>query len=225
MSTSAATIHLRNVKPSALEAALDGLNNELELKAKIDGSWTSLHADDPAFIAGAAKLALQLSKALGTVAVSFVLFDDSAVTCSTFAKGLKGESLSVMAGQRTKFDPAAWKRAGLDTAKLERLAKPFQDVTEAAMLLAGALKIPTRTVLVDDVAQLVDEPAPKARPAAKPKLDPALAKEWAKLERDAKASGVSVPSFQEFLEMQGDAPDSDDVRGMIHLLRTKFIAN
>jgi hypothetical protein len=223
MSNSAATIHLRNVKSSRdLETALASAS-KLELMTRTDGAWTSIHGDDPTFIADAAKLALQLSKSLGTVAVSFVLFDDMAVTCSTFAKGLKGESISIMEGQRTRFDPAAWKRAGLDAAKLERLAKPFKDVNEAAMLLAGALRIPLRTVLLEDPSTLEDD-APKAKPAAKPKLDPALAKEWAKLERDAKATGVAVPSFQEFLEMQGDAPDSDDVRGMIHLLRAKFVA-
>lgn len=223
MSNSAATIHLRNVKSTReLEAALSSFS-ELELTSRTTGAWTSIHSDDAVFIADAAKLALQLSKSLSTVAVSFVLFDDMAVTCSTFAKGLKGESISVMEGQRTKFDPAAWKRAGLDAAKLERLARPFKDVNEAAMLLAGALRIPIHTVLIDDPSVLGDD-APKAKPAAKPKLDPALAKEWAKLERDAKASGVAVPSFQEFLEMQGDAPDSDDVRGMIHLLRAKFVA-
>jgi hypothetical protein len=219
VSTFAASIHLKTVDRAALERLLKQFeSDDLKFTTVTEGGWSSVHAEDMLFVAEADTFAQKLSKSLGTLAVSFSQYDRDNVTCATFAKGLAGESLVIQRGKRTTLVAEKWKRAGLGPEALQRLQRPTTNASEAALLVASALRIPTRTVLVDDPALLeADKPV---------KLPPAVVSEWAQLERDGKRAGVEVPSLTEFVQMlrdEGTEPDADDVRGTIHLLREKFV--
>lgn len=194
-------------------------DEELEPFVKTSAGWCSVHSEETLFLVDAGTLAPTLSKAVGTVAVLFVLIDGVTLECSTWGKGREGEKARFVARRRTTLNVNSWQRAGLSSAALKRLGEPFVDVTEAAMLIARGLGIPTATVLVDDPALLeaLDDPPGKRV------NDPEVARAWAALQREANHVGVKVPGFQEFLELQGGMLDADEALGMIELLRAKFL--
>lgn len=227
MGTFAASIHLdrTTTRQSALDAALARLEGDLTCTKT--RRWLSVHRDDIEFSIEAFPLGRQLSKATGARVVVFALHDSDRSVAEVFLEGQRAASLE--AKRRLKWKRTDWIRAGATAEALEGLDDTEAD--ECPLQLAAAFGIPRQTVLLDEGdAPVRSSPkraakaAPKAKGAVKSAALATVQMEWEALEAEARAAGVSIPSWEHQLKLNAAFSDQTPatLRAQINQVRSSL---